>query len=588
MSKIKLTAVISFIMSFVLLLTSCGDGGKSAKKLTEADFMAEDGTFLYTVIYPVGSEDKESYTEVKNIYNQLRKTFEIKVIRKSDAEAAESDDTYESVCGDTSRAETKTVAAELAANRENSANDFMIKVIGKKIVIVGGNEKATVKGLRYFVEKFCQNAEDLAKLNGKFSYMETNDYAIKNVSIAGKSLNGYTVVVPKKHSLLWTEGVGKFTENFSKNAGLEIKTVKDTDTAATDYEILIGDTNRVESAGLTGKQWVVKMSGNKLVVGGTDDIQICAAIAHLTDIQEKCIKEKTDFVIPSDYSASGTAEKDGNAYYLAWHDEFNGKTLDRTMWKDLSWNSTEDPSVMGGTVYKPDDRDAYVKDGKMVVPAKRLSREDFQAGQPTTEGTLAARYGVIEFYAKFPKYPVTTALWANSVSYALDPVKGKVTKNNVFSMELDIVESFGSETAYAANVHHTSTNEDMNYAITDRHLALDGGKYGAKKKFTYKEGSLADDYHYYSVRWTPYEMVFAFDGDPYFTYDLVSETDTSFASDPQYFLAGVSYGSVGYGPTIIEDDAPKETSLYVDFFRIYQSDAYDNVLWITPVGSKFY
>lgn len=591
MSKIKLVSVISFIMSFVLLLTSCASAqGSTAKlkKLTEADFMAEDGTFLYTLIYPNGSESDNSYTEVKNIYSQLRITFEIKVIRKNDTEAAEADDTYEIVCGNTSRAVTAEASAALAANRDNCINDFIVKVIGRKIVIYGGNETATLNGLRYFVETFCQDVEAFAELKDGFEYIKTNEYAIKSVSIAGKSLNEYTVVVPKKHSLLWTDGVESLIDGFFEDAGMVVEAVKDTEVEAAPCEILIGNTNRAESKAVTGNRWVVKAENGKLVVNGSDDVQICAAIAHLTDMQRKCAEEGTAFEIPADYSASGKAEKDETSYYLSWHDEFNGKTLDRTIWQDLSWNSTEDPSVMGGTVYKPDSRDVYVKDGKMVVPAKRLSREDFQAGQPTTEGTLAARYGVIEFYAKFPQYPVTTALWAQTPGYELDPVKGKVSVTRAGTMELDIVETFGSETKYNANVHNWFTNEDMNYSAVSGHISLDGGKYGTKKTFTYKEGSLADDYHYYSLRWTPYEMVFAFDGDPYFTYDLTKETGTAYTNLPQYFLTGVSYGSVGYGPAVIKDDAPKESALYIDFFRIYQTDAYDSILWLTPVGSKFY
>ena len=590
MSRIKLAIVISFIMSFVMLLTSCGGNTApaSGKVLTEAELMADDGTFLYTLVYPGGSISDDVYSEVKNIYSQLRKTFDIKIMRKTDTEAIPADDTYEIVCGRTSREVTKKATDLLKANRANYSNDFIITVIGRKIVINGGNDAATVRGLRYFVENFCQNAEEFSKLTDGFSYIKTNDYKIKSAKIAGDTITDYTVVVPKKHSLLWTDGVEKFVSVFAEDAGIDLKTVKDTDTDATEKEILIGNTNREESGGLTGSQWCVKLVGKKLVVNGTDDIQICAAISALTDMQQTCIKEGKAFEIPEGYVLTGTAEKNDEDYYMAWHDEFNGKTLDRTIWQDLSWNSEKDPSVMGGTVYKPDSRDVYVENGSMVVPAKRLSREDFQAGQPTTEGTLAARYGVIEFYAKFPQYPVTTAIWAQTPKYELDPVKGKVSVTRPVGMELDIVESFGSETAYAANVHNWFSNEDMSYAYTSGHTSLDGGKYGTAKKFTFKEGSLADDYHYYSIRWTPYEMSFAFDGDVYFTYDLTKSTGTSFTNLPQYFLTGVSYGSVGYGPSVIADDAPKETSLYIDFFRIYQSDKYDNILWVTPVGSKFH
>ena len=64
--------------------------------------------------------------------------------------------------------------------------------------------------------------------------------------------------------------------------------------------------------------------------------------------------------------------------------------------------------------------------------------------------------------------------------------------------------------------------------------------------------------------------------------------NTSFTASPLMFLIGASYAAPNYGPQAIEDNAPTETGLYVDYFRLYQSDQYDSVLWVTPVGSEFY
>ena len=590
MNRIRLIMIISFMMSFITLFTGCGGNSLGSGKvvLRDADIMAEDGTFLYTLIYPSTFMKTNEYDEFTNIYRQLNKTFDIKVIRKTDIEALSSDNTYEIVCGSTNRDISKQAAEELKANRENCINDFIISVKGKKIAIYGGDENATIKAIRYFVENFCQSAEEFSKLVDGFSFIKKYDYEIKSAIINGSSVADYVIVVPKKHSLLWTEGVEKLASNFSEKAGFEVACVKDTDTEVSEKEIIIGETNREESKGLTGDQWCVKIVGNKLIVNGTDDVQICAAISHLTDIQENCIEKKTDFDIPAGYSVTGTADKNSEDYYLAWHDEFNGKSLDRTIWRDYDNNSEEDASVMGGTVYKPDSRDVYVQNGSMVVPAKRLNREDFQSGQPTTQGTLAAMYGIIEFYAKIANYPVTTALWANVATYEFNPVSGKTPVTYRSRIELDILENFGNESFYSSNIHNWFKNEDAHFNTVTGHNSLDGGKFGSKKKFTYKEGSLAEDYHYYSVRWTPYEMSFAFDGDVFLNVDLTKETNTSYINTPVFFLTGVSYGVSNYGPSVIEDDAPKETSLYVDFLRIYQSDKYDNILWVTPVGSKFY
>lgn len=587
----KLICGISFILSLIIFLSSCNGGGASASAtvLREADIMAEDGTFLYSLIYPsTMDEESDAFEEVKNIYSQIHAAFVIKVERKNDAEAALSDDTYEILCGNTNREASKKALEELKANRENYTNDYIIRVTGKKIVIAAGSDSALVLGLRYFVENFCTNINDFSKLTDGFSYIYSPEYSIKSATIAGESLNRYTLVVPEKRSLLWSEKAEEFAENFTENAGIELKIVKDTEADETEMEILVGNTNRKESAGVTGNQYSIKLVGRKLVINGTDDIQICAAIDLLYEMQRDCIKNGKPFEIPAGYAVTGKAEKNDEDYYLAWNDEFNAKALDRTIWVDYSRNTATDDSVMGGKVYKPDARDCYLENGSLVVPAYRLSREDFQAGQATTEGTVAAMYGIIEIYAKFPEYPVTASLWGNLASYILDPVKGKVQAQREGGMELDIVENFGSENQFACNVHYWFTNEDLNFNPVSGHNSLDGGRYGTKKRFTYTEGSLAEEYHLYSVRWTPYELSFAFDGDVYFKYDLMENENTSFTASPLMFLIGASYAAPNYGPQAIEDNAPTETGLYVDYFRLYQSDQYDSVLWVTPVGSEFY
>lgn len=590
MKRSKLICGISFVLSLVMLLSSCSGGSSvTARVLREADIMAEDGTFLYTLVYPSGTDEEgDVFKEVKNIYSQLRASFDIKVERRDDMVAVSSDDTYEILCGNTNRSATGKALDELKTNRKNYTNDYIVRVFGKKIVIAAGSDSALEHGLRYFVENFCKNIRDFSKLTDNFSYIYSPEYSISSATIAGEDIGTYTIVVPKKRSLLWSEKVTEFAENFADKAGLEIKTVKDTEAEETEREIIVGNTNRKESSGLIGEQYLIQLQGRKLVVNGTDDIQICAALEVLFEIQRDCIKNGKPFEIPAGYSITGKAEKNDKDYYLAWNDEFNGKTLDRTMWVDYSSNSLKDASVMGGTVYKPDARDCYIENGSMVVPAYRLSREDFQSGQPTTDGTLAAMYGIIEIYAKFPKYPVTTALWGNAAKYVLDPVKGKIPTKREGGMELDMVESFGSETQFACNVHYWYTNEDMNFGSVSGHDSLDGGKYGTKKRFTYKEGSLADDYHLYSCRWTPYELSFAFDGDVYFKYDLMQNENTAFTASPQMFLIGASYAAPNYGPQVIKDDAPEKTGIYVDYFRLYQTNQYDSILWITPVGSKFY
>ena len=105
-------------------------------------------------------------------------------------------------------------------------------------------------------------------------------------------------------------------EKFGKNAAPALKTDWDKNVARGDhietdtYEILIGDTNRVESETvlkeLSENQYAIKWVNKKLVIVGSDDYATKAAVNAFID---QCVKpaEGDALVLPLDLSISGKA-----------------------------------------------------------------------------------------------------------------------------------------------------------------------------------------------------------------------------------------------------------------------------------------
>lgn len=591
MKSLKRFICIVFCLCLTLSCTACFQTTKT-QILTDADIVGLDGRFLYDVIYDA-AYDGEEYTalkeEVVNLSKQLRETFDIRVNRYTDESQAEPEtDAFEILIGDTNREESAKAKELLENNRINHINDYIIKVMGEKIVIYALNTDTLTAAVRYFTTTYCVGYDTFGKISAEFEYMHLQEYDLSDATVAGISLKDYVIVTPSSMSLLWSELPRQFADSVKENAGIELKIVKE-NTAVTDYEIVIGDTNRDTGVKVSGNDWVIQMSGRKLVVAGGNDVALTAAMNELIAFEQACIEKKEPLNISADFKKQGTANKNKTDYYLAWSDEFSGKQLDRTIWRDFNGNDGKagpgwDSSCMGGKTFKADARDCYVQNGSLYIPGKRLSRTDFQQSQPTTQNTLSSRYGIIEFRCIFPEEPMTTAIWGDNQYISSSGAHKHLLTSSKF-IEIDLVETLGSATKFHTNIHKDFNDEDLKGSATAGHIMLDNVRYPDR---TYEvDGvdtkSFSDGYHLYSLRWTPDEMTFAFDGEVYFELDLQTlHYGNDFTRQAVPWMIGIAYGAVNYGPASIEDNAPKLGNIVVDYMRIYQSDMYDNILHITP------
>lgn len=101
--------------------------------------------------------------------------------------------------------------------------------------------------------------------------------------VNGVDISEYTVVYPENATVYEIFAAEILCDWVSDNCGVELSMVDDT-AAETDYEILIGATNREESATnvtFENNQYLLKAEGNKLVMQG-DDYMIGGAVGELT------------------------------------------------------------------------------------------------------------------------------------------------------------------------------------------------------------------------------------------------------------------------------------------------------------------
>lgn len=601
----KIKRIISIIIATVMVISVL-----SACSLTASNTVPfavdENGRFIYAVVRP----DKATLAEesgAKDIRAAIKENLGVGVTLLRDKAIEDFDGNYEILIGNTNREESAVAKQRLEENRSNNAYDFIVKVIDDKIVINAMNDDYISTAAGWFVKTFLQSEETWSMLKNDYEFIYEHQVVAADDlnTVNGIDLGSFTVVLPVRTSYL----VGMYAEdtiNFYSKYGYAMQQIEDIDKEVPN-EIIIGDTTRPESKDITveGDNYVIKVVGGDIVIKGGSDLATWRAVkAFYEEIvkmnQGKAIKWTDGYVLNGKYDPT---EKD--AYTLNWNDEFNGSSIDFNKWGEYAGmaTQTEESSLggfkcwqtpLGNSPYnsKPTANQLkkliYQSGGNMHIATQRLNEKDFVGGQISTDYCMVFRYGVIEIRSKLPPEPCSLGYWLNESFMAKgdDSIAsrfGGSKQTRACNAEVDIIENFGNDDRFNANVHRWWTDHNISNGMgtTSGHDSLDGSKYAGKAKNNKQkiydteryEGNLSTDYHYYNMYWTEDFMKFSFDGKTFLNYQ--------FDADPigvspyclmTYFITECQMGDASYGATYETDKHGNYYEHIIDYIRIYQNE----------------
>lgn len=567
--KRKVLSVISFVLSVltVISMAACTAGGNSgsAKKanVSLGKPLNEKGAFVYSLMRAQGTSD-EIESAIKELRNEIYLNFNTsaKLLRDT---VKYDENAKEILIGNTNRPESDEAKKIVEKNRENNSQDFIVKVIGSKIVINAVTDEALINAVTFFKDSFCKSEDTWYYLYNNYSFLYAPEYDTAEHSIAGEPISKYKIVTAEKNSRIVTSSIEKFRETFFKNAGIEIK-AEDDGSKAEDYEIIIGETGRNEKIEKpeAGK-FSIAVVGKKLILSAGDDPALAGAVDYITNKYNEAIENKTAMKFDSGFSVTEEYVAGDNGYKYVWGDEFNGKELNRRLWVN-NGDTYETVSCLGSRCLARKSEECYVRDGCAVIFGTHDSKtDDFTHRQISTNGTHEFLYGCIEFRAKLAEAPAANALWFNT---------SKLRANNTeynFTQEIDLLEDFGKPKSFAANIHRWWTNESGS-----GHSSLDGGKFAKAKKYTVSEDAepLSNDFHIYSFQWTPDIMNFCVDGKVFFSYSIGDDVDgkgTDVFHTPMMTMMSATLGAATYSAKWTRSDKDYY-ELLVDYVRLYQRD----------------
>lgn len=224
----------------------------------------------FTIVRPVFTtlEMVQACDDIASVMNEKLGEKKVKVTNDKNEEP---DDKYEIIIGATKRKESTSALESLSAD---ASMRYVIKLVGRKIVIIGSDDNASVVGARAFCENLAELLQDTSIVLEE-NYSLTSD-PLDCVELIENGEMKYTIVRSQNSDTIFTDMISEFRSKIIQMTGVSkvnyttdyVKngTAHDSDA----YEILIGDTNYDETKTFREEfgnmGYGTRVIGNKIVV----------------------------------------------------------------------------------------------------------------------------------------------------------------------------------------------------------------------------------------------------------------------------------------------------------------------------------
>jgi beta-glucanase (GH16 family)/regulation of enolase protein 1 (concanavalin A-like superfamily) len=290
--------------------------------------------------------------------------------------------------------------------------------------------------------------------------------------------------------------------------------------------------------------------------------------------------------LSSIYAAEDAAND--SQWTLVWNDEFNSSTLDESKWNYTTGGGGYGNHELQNYTNRPEN--VRVENGQLIIEARKESYQGSQytSGKLETKSKGDWKYGRYEIRAKLPEgkgmWPAIWMMPTNQNVYGGWPVGG----------EIDIMEFLGHDPGKVyGTIHYGNpwTHTGGNYTLPNN------------QKFS-------DDFHTFSLEWSPGEFKWYVDGILYLTKNDWFSKDSNKPSDYPfpapfdqlfYLQLNLAVGGDWPGNPDATTDWTKPKQMLVDYVRVYRYNGQypepgprpgkslgDGWSWVREISSNWY
>ena len=237
-------------------------------------------------------------------------------------------------------------------------------------------------------------------------------------------------------------------------------------------------------------------------------------------------------------------------YTLAWADEFNGPTLNTTIWNYENGDGCPGNCGWGNNeleYYRPEN--LSFQDGKMIIEAKQeaYSGKNYTSTKILTRDKKFFKFGRLDIRAKLPK---GKGIWPAFWMMPQANVYGSWPKSG----ELDIMEMIGHQPATTYGTLHFGPGP---------------GSTQLGRNFSLPAGIFNDEFHVFSVEWKQDQIKWLVDGVVYSTYSKSDFGANNYPfNEDFFFIINMAVGGSWPGNPDATTYIPQW--LIMDYVRLYQ------------------
>lgn len=173
----------------------------------------------------------------------------------------------EILVGKTNRPQSESALSEL------KFNDYKIYKDGERIVIIGGSDSATMKAVEKFISLYL-NDDNKYSFPERIDEMFTYKYPINEINIDGKPINEFNIIYGSNDSWDSQYAAERIRDKIKEVSGIELNIIRDAAVSNNVNEIIIGDTNRVETKNfknqLNENEYGFAVIDGKFIITGID------------------------------------------------------------------------------------------------------------------------------------------------------------------------------------------------------------------------------------------------------------------------------------------------------------------------------
>lgn len=251
---------------------------------------------------------------------------------------------------------------------------------------------------------------------------------------------------------------------------------------------------------------------------------------------------------------------DGSEMHLAWNDEFNGDSLDRSKWNFRAKMN------QGDIKNTTDERNVKVEDGNLVLRSWKEENGYSTNTSVTTDGVMSFRYGYLEIYANVP---YVEGCWPSFWMQSKD-----VHRTVDYLAEIDVFEIYDTQNTVSSDIHKWYSGEE--------HFHAGGRKWSYKFR---RIRNLNHEYHLYGLGWTPDELYFTVDRKIYQRVDLTKDfgergDGMDGFRDPAYIIFNnfIFTDNSSWKNPPVNDKTQWPITYKIDWIRLYQKDGEGEIL----------